>query len=100
MPNVFGQLATFAAYAIVAKIQGSDGIFVAQAVTSLSLINLMIFPLSSLLLAIPDTFASMGCLDRIQDFLRHSKRLGNYHTLLHFCSWILEKNLFAICKIN
>ncbi|CAI7591777.1 unnamed protein product [Penicillium manginii] len=59
----------------VAKIEGSDGIFVAQAVTSLSLINLMIFPLSSLLLAIPDTFASMGCLDRIQDFLRHSKRL-------------------------
>lgn len=72
----------------MAKIRGSDGLFVAQAVTSLSLINLMIFPLSSLLLAIPDTFASMGCLDRIQGFLRHSKRLGSYPILLYFLSLI------------
>lgn len=78
LPSIFGQLATFAAYAIVAKIQGSEGLSVSQAVTSLSLINLMIEPLSILLLAIPDTFASIGCLDRIQDFLRHNKRPGKY----------------------
>ncbi|KAH8427289.1 uncharacterized protein LDX57_005003 [Aspergillus melleus] len=68
-PHITGQLATFAAYAITAKLQGSDGFSVSQAITSLSLVNLLTTPLQSLLLAIPDTFAALGCLQRIQDFL-------------------------------
>lgn len=94
LPTVFGQLATFTAYAIVAKVQGSDGLSVSQAVTSLSLINLMITPLSSLLLAIPDTFASMGCLDRIQEFLRHTKRLGKSLMLPHLFYQALLNDFF------
>ncbi|KAJ5113968.1 hypothetical protein N7456_002502 [Penicillium angulare] len=69
-PLAIGQLATLAAYAIVALVQGSGGLAVDRAITSLSLISLMITPLSSLMLAIPDTFASIGCLYRIQDFLK------------------------------
>lgn len=75
-PIIIGQLATLAAYAIVALLQGSEGLAVNEAITSLSLISLMITPLSYLLLAIPDMFASMGCLYRIQDFLKNQNFLG------------------------
>lgn len=75
-PIIIGQFATLAAYAIVALVQDSGPLAVNQAITSLSLISLMITPLSYLLLAIPDTFASIGCLHRIQDFLKNQNRLG------------------------
>ncbi|KAH8889119.1 putative ABC transporter [Thozetella sp. PMI_491] len=74
LPPVLGQLAAFAAYAIVAKIQGAGTLSVTQAVTSLALIDLLISPLQYLLMAIPDTFSSLGCLSRIQDFLRREPR--------------------------
>ncbi|PWY88307.1 multidrug resistance-associated protein [Aspergillus heteromorphus CBS 117.55] len=75
LPQIVGQLGTFGAYAIVAKVQGSGGLSVSQAITSLSLINLLINPLRILMRAIPDTFASMGCLHRVEDFLRQTNRL-------------------------
>ncbi|KAJ6175652.1 hypothetical protein N7485_002566 [Penicillium canescens] len=74
-PIIIGQFATLAAYAIVALVQDSGPLAVNQAITSLSLISLMITPLSYLLLAIPDTFASIGCLYRIQVFLKNQNRL-------------------------
>ncbi|KAJ5356748.1 ABC transporter integral membrane type 1 [Penicillium concentricum] len=70
LPTIIAQFATFATYAVVAKVQGSNGLSVSQATTALSLINLLISPLMHLLLAVPDTFASIGCLYRVQDFLR------------------------------
>ncbi|KOS41507.1 hypothetical protein ACN38_g7613 [Penicillium nordicum] len=70
LPTVIAQFATFPTYAVVAKVQGSDGLSVSQATTALSMINLLITPLIHLLLAVPDTFASIGCLYRVQDFLR------------------------------
>ncbi|KAJ5554087.1 hypothetical protein N7513_004046 [Penicillium frequentans] len=78
-PLTFGQLVTLAAYAILALLQGSGGLAVNKAITSLSLINLMITPLSYLLMAIPDAYASMGCLNRIQDFLKNPSRLEKRH---------------------
>ncbi|RAQ73309.1 ABC transporter, partial [Aspergillus flavus] len=74
LPTIVGQLTTFAGYAIVAMVQGSGGLKVSQAITSLSLVNLLVTPLSNLLLAIPDTFASIGCLNRIQEFLKQPNR--------------------------
>jgi hypothetical protein len=76
LPLAVAQLATFATYGIVAKVQGSGGFSVSQATTALSLINLLIAPTMQLLLAIPDTYASIGCLDRIQDFLRQPNLVG------------------------
>ncbi|KAI1838945.1 hypothetical protein DTO027I6_3367 [Penicillium roqueforti] len=70
LPVIIAQFATFATYAVVAKVQGSEGLSVSQATTALSLINLLITPLMHLLLAVPDAFASMGCLYRVQDFLK------------------------------
>ncbi|KAJ5308895.1 hypothetical protein N7508_004274 [Penicillium antarcticum] len=75
IPIIIGQFATLAAYAIVALVRESGPLAVNQAITSLSLITLMITPLSYLLLAIPDTFASIGCLHRIQEFLKNQNRL-------------------------
>lgn len=63
---------------MVAKVQGSDGLSVSQATTALSLINLLITPLIHLLLAVPDTFASIGCLYRVQDFLRRPNIVGEH----------------------
>lgn len=78
-PIIIGQFATLAAYAIVALVQGSGPLAVNQAITSLSLISLMITPLSYLLLAIPDT---LGCLHRIQIFLKNQNRLGKSSSFL------------------
>lgn len=80
-PIIIGQLITLAAYAILAMLQGSRSLVVSQAITSLSLISLMITPLSYLLMAIPDAYSSLGCLHRIQDFLRspgHSGKQESY----------------------
>ncbi|PKY09063.1 putative ABC transporter [Aspergillus campestris IBT 28561] len=74
-PMIVGQLVTLAAYAILALLQGSGGLAVGKTIMSLSLISLMITPLSYLLMAIPDTYASIGCLNRIQDFLMNPSRL-------------------------
>ncbi|KAE8318604.1 P-loop containing nucleoside triphosphate hydrolase protein [Aspergillus transmontanensis] len=51
------------------RLEGSSVFSVSQAITSLSLINLLLTPLHDLLFAIPNTFSSIGCLDRVQDFL-------------------------------
>ncbi|KAJ5701556.1 hypothetical protein N7488_009104 [Penicillium malachiteum] len=75
-PLAIGELATLAAYGILALLDGSGGLAVDQAITSLSLISLMITPLRNLMLAIPNTFVSMGCLYRIQDFLKSQTYSG------------------------
>ncbi|PIG83589.1 hypothetical protein AARAC_011735 [Aspergillus arachidicola] len=69
LPLILGQLSAFAAYAIAARLDGYSVFSVSQAITSLSLINLLLTPLHDLLFAIPNAFSSIGCLDRVQDFL-------------------------------
>ncbi|KAK6835366.1 hypothetical protein RU639_001813 [Aspergillus parasiticus] len=69
LPLILGQLSAFTAYAIAARLEGSSVFSVSQAITSLSLINLLFTPLHDLLFAIPNNFSSIGCLDRVQDFL-------------------------------
>ncbi|QRD89997.1 P-loop containing nucleoside triphosphate hydrolase protein [Aspergillus flavus] len=51
------------------RLEGSSVFSVSQAITSLSLINLLLTPLQDLLFAIPDAFSSIKCLDRVQNFL-------------------------------
>ena len=60
---------TFIAFAIQAKLRGSDSLSTNQAFTSLAIIFLVSSPASLLLSAIPVCAASMGCFDRIQKFL-------------------------------
>lgn len=65
---------TFTVYAIVQKVSGGNQIDVAAAFTSLSLLNILISPVMSLITAIPNVSASVACLDRIQVFLLKEKR--------------------------
>lgn len=74
LPHIFCQFLIFAAYAIVAKVQGNGSFSVSQAVTALTGLQLLGAPLASLLSAIPAGWASLGCFTRIQEFLLQDDR--------------------------
>ncbi|ETS74387.1 hypothetical protein PFICI_14253 [Pestalotiopsis fici W106-1] len=69
---------TFVIYAAQAHGQGEPSINTTQAFTALSIITLLTAPSAKLLSAVVSTAASVGCFDRIQDFLlaapRHDQR--------------------------
>jgi ATP-binding cassette subfamily C (CFTR/MRP) protein 1 len=69
LPSILTRLATFAAFAIVAKIKGSNSINTSLVITSLAILDLLGNPLSELLYAIPQAYAALGCFQRIQEFL-------------------------------
>jgi ATP-binding cassette, subfamily C (CFTR/MRP), member 1 len=75
LPQILSQFFTFAAFAIVAKVQGSSSLSISQAITSLSILTLLSTPLSGLLIAIPQGIAALGCFQRIQEFLLGEPRL-------------------------
>ena len=74
LPSTFNGFFVFATYAIVAKVQGSDGLSVSQAITSLAALRLLAAPLGTLLFAIPSGWAALGCFARIQEFLLEISR--------------------------
>jgi ABC-type multidrug transport system fused ATPase/permease subunit len=63
------QVATFGAYAIVALVSGAPTFSAAQAITALSILNILMMPLSILLVNILFAFSAFGCFKRIQEFL-------------------------------
>ncbi|TFB04442.1 Multidrug resistance-associated protein 1 [Trichoderma ghanense] len=71
------QAATFGAYAIVAKLSDSQSFSASQAITALSILNVMINPLSNLLFNISSAYSALGCFKRIQEFLLLSERVDN-----------------------
>jgi ABC-type multidrug transport system fused ATPase/permease subunit len=66
---MFAPAATFSLYALQSYITGANSFDTNKAFTSLALINLVAYPASRLLSAVPNTAASLGCFDRIQEFL-------------------------------
>lgn len=73
VPNIISQLITFAAYAIVSKVQGNDDFNTTKAITSLALLSVIMQPLGQLLYAVPQAFAAIGCFERIQAFLNEKE---------------------------
>ncbi|KAM0810738.1 putative ABC transporter domain-containing protein [Seiridium cardinale] len=69
LPSLFSQFFTFATFAIAAKVQGNGFVTVSQAVTSLSILSILMAPLGTVLMVIPQAYAALGCFQRIQDFL-------------------------------
>ena len=69
MPEIFSPVVTFVAFAIQAKLRGSDQLSTNEAFTSLAIIYLVTSPAAQLLTAIPICASAMGCVDRIQAFL-------------------------------
>lgn len=75
--NLFGALPrlvsapfTFLIFIFSTQFFEEGGISAARAFTTLSLLELMTAPLGKLLQALPVFTATIGCLDRIQDYLR------------------------------
>jgi ATP-binding cassette subfamily C (CFTR/MRP) protein 1 len=68
-PSIIGPVLTFAVYAIQARVRRSNALNTNQALTSLAIITLLTQPASTLLTAIPETVACIGCFERIQKFL-------------------------------
>lgn len=68
-PTIFAPVLTFVAFEIKARVQGSSSLSTNQALTSLATVTLLTGPASTLLTAIPETGAAIGCFERIQNFL-------------------------------
>jgi ATP-binding cassette, subfamily C (CFTR/MRP), member 1 len=73
------QVFTFATYAIASKVSGRETFSVAQAVTALSILNVLLVPLAKLLFTIPQSFSALGCFQRIQEFLQQEDRHDQRH---------------------
>ncbi|KAK9425219.1 putative ABC transporter [Seiridium unicorne] len=69
LPSLFSQFFTFATFAIAAKVQGNSFVTASQAVTALSILSILMEPLGTVLVVIPQAYAALGCFQRIQDFL-------------------------------
>jgi ATP-binding cassette subfamily C (CFTR/MRP) protein 1 len=78
---VFCPAAAFAVYAIDASLRGQASLDTTKAFTSLALIMLVSQPVSRLLCAIPNAASSIGCFDRIQEYLL-SRSFSDARTLL------------------
>jgi ATP-binding cassette subfamily C (CFTR/MRP) protein 1 len=69
MAATLSPLVAFAAYVIKADLQHTPQLTTAQAFTALSILTLMMSPVSQLLSAMPIMAAGMGCLRRIHAFI-------------------------------
>jgi ABC-type multidrug transport system fused ATPase/permease subunit len=69
LPWALAPALTFTVYVAQAAAQGKQSIGTTQAFTSLAIINLLTDPTAKLVSAIPSTASSIGCFDRIQNFL-------------------------------
>ncbi|KAJ4255444.1 hypothetical protein NW762_009439 [Fusarium torreyae] len=68
---------TFGAYALAAKFGGGEPFSAAQAITALSILGVMMDPLSRLLGNIPGSFSVFGCFRRMEDFLKLEERVDH-----------------------
>ncbi|KAF4450880.1 hypothetical protein F53441_6057 [Fusarium austroafricanum] len=66
---------TFGAYALAAKFGNGEPFSAAQAITALSILGVMMDPLSHLLGSIPGSFSVFGCFKRMEDFLNLEERI-------------------------
>lgn len=80
MSDIFAPGAAFIIYVIVASINGQI-LNVSSAFTALSLINLLVSPIRSLVFAVPPLIAAISCFDRIESFIT-SPTKRDYRMLL------------------
>lgn len=70
LPNIIIPFITFAAFAFSRK----SSLDVAQAFSSLSILSLITSPIANMIYAIPQLYSSLGCLQRIQEYLQKETR--------------------------
>ncbi|KAH0274733.1 putative ABC transporter, partial [Aureobasidium melanogenum] len=69
IPSIWAPVTTFKVYAIKAYVDGSDGLDIAQAFTSLALLDLVTTPSAKLLTIMPLWAQALGCFERLQHYL-------------------------------
>ncbi|KAI3557746.1 ABC transporter [Colletotrichum abscissum] len=74
-PSIMTPSITFAAFGIISKLSGGQPLNVVQAFTSLSLLGILINPVSELVMIPNNLGAAIGCIDRIQEYLVKEKRV-------------------------
>ncbi|KAH7329602.1 P-loop containing nucleoside triphosphate hydrolase protein [Stachybotrys elegans] len=75
---IIGPIVTFAAYGVMARNQGDGGTLDTNRVfTSLSLFALLQEPLSSFVMSLSTFMGSIGCFERIQEFLEADARVDS-----------------------
>ncbi|GJC84262.1 ABC transporter atnG [Colletotrichum liriopes] len=73
-PSIMTPSITFTAFAIIQKLSNGEPLNVVQAFTSLSLLGILINPVTELVMIPNNLGSAIGCLDRIQEFLMKEKR--------------------------
>ncbi|WYZ43992.1 hypothetical protein EsH8_VII_000428 [Colletotrichum jinshuiense] len=73
-PSIMTPSITFAVFAVVQKLSNGEPLNVVQAFTSLSLLGILISPVSELVMIPNNLGSAIGCIDRIQEFLVKEKR--------------------------
>ncbi|KAI8265875.1 ABC transporter [Colletotrichum sp. SAR11_239] len=74
LPSIMTPSITLAAFAIAQRLAGGEPLNVVQAFTSLSLLGILINPVSELVMVPRHLAMTIGCLDKIQEFLVKEKR--------------------------
>ncbi|KAK1475983.1 ABC transporter [Colletotrichum tamarilloi] len=74
-PSIMTPSITFAAFGIISKLSGGQPLNIVQAFTSLSLLGILINPVSELVMIPNNLGAAIGCIDRIQEYLVKEKRV-------------------------
>ncbi|KAG9838787.1 putative ABC transporter, partial [Aureobasidium melanogenum] len=69
IPSFWAPVTTFIVYAIKARVDGSDGLNISQAFTSLALLDLVTTPCAKLLTIMPLWAQALGCFERLQHYL-------------------------------
>ncbi|KAG9725388.1 putative ABC transporter, partial [Aureobasidium melanogenum] len=69
IPSIWAPVTTFIVYAIKARVDGWDGLNIAQAFTSLALLDLVTTPSAKLLTIMPLWAQALGCFERLQHYL-------------------------------
>lgn len=80
IPSFWAPVTTFIVYAIKARIDGSNGLDIAQAFTSLALLDLVTTPSAKLLTIMPLWAQALSCFERLQQYLElpiHKGRLSS-----------------------
>ncbi|OKL56998.1 hypothetical protein UA08_07710 [Talaromyces atroroseus] len=70
LPNIIIPVITFAAFAL----SGQSSLNVTKAFLSLSIFSLITSPIANMIYAIPQLYSSLGCFQRIQEYLQKEPR--------------------------
>jgi ATP-binding cassette subfamily C (CFTR/MRP) protein 1 len=68
VPSIWSPVLTFIVYAIKARVDGSAGLEISQAFTSMALLNLVTTPTAKLLTIMPLWAQALGCFERLQQY--------------------------------